>query len=79
MNFSNQFQKVISNIEEIGSVSQPRDMEVKELTLTTLPIDSVNPFANFENRKFNWKYFAGELAWYLKKDNDVLDPIVYAF
>jgi thymidylate synthase len=71
MNFSNQFQKVISNIEEIGSVSQPRDMKVKELTLTTLPIDSVNPFANFASRKFNWKYFAGELAWYLRKDNDV--------
>ncbi len=71
MNFSKQFQKVIKNIEEIGDVSQPRDMKVKELQLTTLPIDSVSPFANFESRKFNWKYFAGELAWYLRKDRDV--------
>lgn len=71
MNFSKQFQKVIKNIEEIGDVSQPRDMKVKELPLTTLPIDSVSPFANFESRKFNWKYFAGELAWYLRKDRDV--------
>jgi thymidylate synthase len=52
-------------------MSQPRDMKVKELPLTTLPIDSVSPFANFESRKFNWKYFAGELAWYLRKDRDV--------
>jgi thymidylate synthase len=52
-------------------MSQPRDMKVKELQLTTLPIDSVSPFANFESRKFNWKYFAGELAWYLRKDRDV--------
>jgi thymidylate synthase len=71
MNFSKQFQKVIKNIEEIGETSQPRDMKVKELPLTTLAIDSVSPFANFESRKFNWKYFAGELAWYLRKDRDV--------
>lgn len=71
MNFSEQFQKVIKNIEEVGEKSQPRDMKVKELVLTTLPIDSISPFANFENRKFNWKYFAGELAWYLRKDRDV--------
>lgn len=71
MNFSSQFSKTITNIEEIGSVSQPRDMKVKELALTTLPIDPYMPIANFENRKFNWKYFAGELAWYLRKDNDV--------
>jgi thymidylate synthase len=46
-------------------------MKVKELPLTTLGIDSYLPIANFESRKFNWKYFAGELAWYLRKDNDV--------
>ena len=60
MNFSEQFQKVIKNIEEVGEKSQPRDMKVKELVLTTLPIDSISPFANFENRKigggFKFKY-----------------------
>lgn len=71
MNFSTQFSKTITNIDDIGSISQPRDMKVKELALTTLPIDPYMPIANFENRKFNWKYFAGELAWYLRKDNDV--------
>ena len=48
MNFSSQFSKTITNIEEIGSVSQPRDMKVKELALTTLPIDPYMPIANFE-------------------------------
>lgn len=71
MNFSSQFQEILKNIDEIGSESQPRDMKVKELPLTTLGIDSYLPIANFESRKFNWKYFAGELAWYLRKDNDV--------
>ena len=27
--------------------------------------------ANFENRPFNFKYFCGELAWYLSQDNDI--------
>ena len=71
MNFSSQFQEILKNIDEIGSESQPRDMKVKELPLTTLGIDSYLPIANFESRKFNWKYFAGELSWYLRKDNDV--------
>ena len=71
MNFSTQFQNILKNIDEIGSESQPRDMKVKELPLTTIGIDSYLPIANFESRKFNWKYFAGELAWYLRKDNDV--------
>jgi thymidylate synthase len=71
MNFSTQFQNILKNIDEIGSESQPRDMKVKELPLTTIGIDSYLPIANFESRSFNWKYFAGELAWYLRKDNDV--------
>ena len=71
MNFSSQFQEILKNIDEIGSESQPRDMKVKELPLTTLGIDPYLPIPNFKSRKFNWKYFAGELAWYLRKDNDV--------
>jgi thymidylate synthase len=34
-------------------------------------ISPATPIANFEKRKFNWKYLAGELAWYLKKNRDV--------
>lgn len=70
-NFSNTFIKTIGEIESKGSISQPRDLKVKELIYGQLEIDSTKPFANFIDRKFNWKYFAGELAWYLSKNNDI--------
>ena len=64
-NFSETFISLIRDIERKGSVSQPRDLKVKELIYGQLDIDPTKPFANFVDRKFNWKYFAGELAWYL--------------
>ena len=71
MTFNTEFQDLINEIEEYGSVSQPRDMKVKELTVTTRSFDPTRTIANFESRKFNWKYFAGELCWYLNRDRDV--------
>tara|TARA_B110000208_G_scaffold187177_1_gene244821 strand:+ start:2282 stop:3136 length:855 start_codon:yes stop_codon:yes gene_type:complete len=69
--FSNTFQEVISNIEQHGDISKPRDLEVKELLLAHLSIDPRRPIADFKSRAFNWKYFAGEMAWYLHRDTDV--------
>jgi len=69
--FTHTFKGIIDEIESSRMESNPRDLKVKESLLTTLPIDPTLPFANFRNRKFNFSYFAGELAWYLKKDNDV--------
>ena len=71
MNFSNQFIDTIINIESDGDVSQPRELKVKELQFGHIAIDPTRPIADFEARGFNWKYLAGELAWYLKKDRDV--------
>lgn len=71
MSFNSEFKEIIYDIEEYGDVSQPRDMKVKELTITTRNFDPKETFADFKDRKFNFKYFAGELAWYLKKDRDV--------
>ena len=71
MSFNSEFKEIIYDIEEYGDVSQPRDMKVKELTITTRNFDPKETFADFTDRKFNFKYFAGELAWYLKKDRDV--------
>jgi thymidylate synthase len=70
-NFSESFINVIKEIESKGSISQPRDLKVKELIYGQINIDPTRPFANFKDRKFNHKYFAGELAWYLNRDNNI--------
>lgn len=70
-NFSESFINTIKEIESTGSISQPRDLKVKELIYGQIAIDPIQPIANFKDRKFNWKYFAGELAWYLKGDTDI--------
>ncbi len=70
-NFSESFINTIKEIESNGSISQPRDLKVKELIYGQIDIDSTKPFANFAARKFNHKYFAGELAWYLNGDTDI--------
>ena len=71
MTFNNTFKNIISNIETNGTVEQPRDLKVKELTVQQLVFDPSMPIADFENRAFNFKYFAGELVWYLNRDRDV--------
>jgi|TARA_B110000908_G_C10263203_1_gene461009 thymidylate synthase len=65
------FQDIIHDIINDGAVSQPRDMEVNELTIDQRVFDPTKTIADFTSRKFNWKYFAGELAWYMNKDRDV--------
>lgn len=71
MTFNEKFRDLIEDIENNGDVSRPRDMQVKESTIKTLNFDPTRTIANFKNRSFNWKYFAGELVWYLNKDRDV--------
>ena len=70
-NFTNIFKELVTEIDEIGELSKPRDLEVKEYLLAHIAIDPKMPIANFESRSFNWKYFAGEMAWYLHRDTDV--------
>ena len=69
--FSKVFKDTINDIENNEQESSPRGLKVKENLLATLPINPLYPIANFSDRTFNWKYFAGELAWYLKKDRDI--------
>ena len=71
MSFSNTFLDIIETIDNSGLESQPRDLKVREVLMANFDIDPTHPIANFKDRKFNWKYFAGELAWYLKRDNDI--------
>lgn len=71
MKFNDTFKDIILQIEKDGTVEQPRELKVKELTVQQFAFDSSKPFADFENRAFNFKYFAGELVWYLNKDRNV--------
>ena len=71
MTFNDKFKDLILDIEHNGNVSQPRDMKVKELTVQTLKFDPTKTIAHFDSRSFNWKYFGGELCWYLNRDRDV--------
>lgn len=70
-NFSTVFKNIISDIKTKGEVSKPRDLEVTELMYAGYKIDPSQAIANFNSREFNWKYFAGELAWYLNKDTNI--------
>lgn len=71
MTFNSTFKDIISTIEEYGTVEQPRDLKVKELVAQQFVFDPTKVIADFENRSFNFKYFAGELVWYLNKDRNV--------
>jgi thymidylate synthase len=70
-NFSKVFQNIISDIKLDGKVSTPRDLEVVELMYGGYKVNPIEPIANFNDREFNFKYFAGELVWYLNKETDV--------
>ena len=71
MSFSNTFINIINHIEDQNQSADPRGLKVKESILSNFVIDPKEPIANFDKRKFNWKYLAGELAWYLDQDRDV--------
>lgn len=43
----------------------PRNLKVIEKPLTCLEFDPRLCIMDFSSRRFNWKYFAGELWWYL--------------
>jgi len=71
MNFSDTFIDLIKAIESYESESSPRGLQVKESLMTSFDIDPSQPIVDFKDRPFNFKYFAGELAWYLRRDRDV--------
>ena len=71
MSFNIEFQRLIQEIKTLGQESKPRDLRVKEYHLGILELYPTDVFADFESRKFNFKYFAGELAWYMSQDRDI--------
>jgi len=63
--------RLLVDINENGETRSPRGLLVKELELGKLTISPAYPLLDTEARPFNWKYFMGELAWYLLKDNNI--------
>lgn len=71
MSFNTEFQYLIQEIKTLGQESKPRDLRVQEHHLGMLDLHPTDVFADFEARKFNFKYFAGELAWYMSRDRNI--------
>ena len=62
---------LLYEIEKENNIIISRGFKVKEKLFTQI---SINPFyccIDFNSRKFNWKYFAGELAWYLLQSRNI--------
>lgn len=68
---NSQVYALLEDLTTFGMKSAPRGHKVVEANVATLDIDPLHPIMNFSDRKFNYKYFAGELAWYLSKDNSI--------
>ena len=71
MSFTKTFIDIINHINNEGNESQPRDLKVREVLLADFQVDPNFPIADFPDRKFNWKYLAGELVWYLHRDSNI--------
>ena len=68
---NSQFQSMVHRINAEGIHSSPRGLQVKELELTMMPINPTFAIPDFKARPFNWKYFLGEMSWYLQRDTNI--------
>jgi len=68
---SNEIKHLIQKINHEGSESSPRGQKVREIELETLKLNPHFTLMDFEKRPFNFKYFMGELGWYLLKDRNI--------
>lgn len=51
--------------------SAPRGLKVRESLLESVNLIPTKTIANFKGRPFNFKYFCGELVWYMNQNNDI--------
>lgn len=63
--------EVLSLISKMDREDSPRGLKVVEEYLTTLEFNPLYPMMNFESKAFNWKYFVGELWWYLTQETTI--------
>ena len=71
MNATEIFIQIIKDIELNKSDSNPRNLKVKELMYAGYKFNPTMPIINTITRPFDFRYFAGELVWYLNKDTNV--------
>lgn len=65
------YREMIKRIMQTGLETAPRWLKIREHIGTQASFDSTNVIFSFVSRKFNWKYNAAELIWYLSWDLDV--------
>jgi thymidylate synthase len=63
--------EVLHLLSRMDREDSPRGLKVVEDYLTTLEFNPLYPMMNFENKAFNWKYFVGELWWYLSQETTI--------
>ena len=66
-----QVYNLLEDLYAVGNLTTPRGFKCKGANLATLEIDPLYPLMDFKSRPFNWRYYAGELCWYLKKTNNI--------
>ena len=63
--------EVLTLLDSMKQEESPRGLRVIEEHLTTLAFNPLYPLMQFEAKAFNWKYFVGELWWYLSKETTI--------
>ena len=68
---SKSVKSLLQKIDNLGEESAPRGQKVRELFVEKMEFDPRFPLMNFQSLEFNWRYFAGEIAWYAMKDRNI--------
>lgn len=68
---ADEFKRILNVIAESGLESKPRGQKVRETFMEMLTIDPLRPMPDFKERQFNFKYFAGEICWYLSRERSI--------
>ncbi|HRW22612.1 MAG TPA: hypothetical protein P5509_11630, partial [Bacteroidales bacterium] len=68
---SSEFKRILNKIKNRGKSTNPRSLKVKEVLLQTLEIHPHYPIIDYPSRPYNFKYLAGEIGWYLRKDREL--------
>lgn len=77
ININKEFKNIVSIILDTDEISI-RNLKLKEKLFTTISINPYNSIVNFDSRQFNWKYFCGELFWYLQGNNNIGDILYFS-